>query len=307
MNAQSTVGLIFMCLNSNLPPLLCSSLGPTSISLFALCLLVYLFAVDRRRQASPGFARSEFAAQGTHCVSARPTEASLALNSLRQSLGSCRLLVCYITLAHTFFARPSGARAALCPAVSHIMADSESDNDSTASSQVTDIFFATPSPLAQAAHNGHDMIVRACLASGTDPNGSYEGGGCALVYAMGSVHPLAQRLPGAASIEKVLACVEILLEAGALPDGPARSEVGDPETPLMKAIQQNRPAFARAFIRAGACLNVQDVLGKSLLWNATSWGNRGYACVEMLLNAGAADRDIRFDRAAKGHYDPRAT
>ena len=103
--------------------------------------------------------------------------------------------MCYITLAHTFFARPSGARAALCPAVSHIMADSESDNDSTASSQVTDIFFATPSPLAQAAHNGHDMIVRACLASGTDPNGSYEGGGCALVYAMGSVHPLAQRLP----------------------------------------------------------------------------------------------------------------
>ena len=51
MNAQMTVGLIFMCLNSNLPPLLCSSLGPTSISLFALCLLVYLFAVDRRRQA----------------------------------------------------------------------------------------------------------------------------------------------------------------------------------------------------------------------------------------------------------------
>lgn len=32
------------------------------------------------------------------------------------------------------------------------MADSDSDNDSTASSQVTDIFYATPSPLAQAAH-----------------------------------------------------------------------------------------------------------------------------------------------------------
>ncbi len=156
---------------------------------------------------------------------------------------------------------------------------------------------ATPSPLAQAAHNGHDMIVRACLASGTDPNGSYEGGGCALLYAMGSVHPLAQRLPGAASVEKVLACVEILLEAGALPDGPAQIW-GSPQTPLMKAIEQNRPAFARAFIRAGACLNVQFA-GESLLWTATRLGNQGYACVEILLNAGAADRDVRFEEAIR--------
>ena len=37
------------------------------------------------------------------------------------------------------------------------------------------------------------------------------------------VHPLLKRWPGAASIEKVLACVEIC-EAGALPDGPAHEQ-----------------------------------------------------------------------------------
>ncbi len=139
-----------------------------------------------------------------------------------------------------------------------------------------------------AVATGDVATVRGLLARGEDPN-QLEEGSPPIGWAMSM---LSLRRPD--TVRDVFACIELCLDAGALPDGPptdSRNRRRRPETPLGSAVDQGRPEFVRLLLSAGADPNVPaDRNGNTILHHACGlWGNRasGYEIVRLLLAAGA--------------------
>ena len=146
--------------------------------------------------------------------------------------------------------------------------------------------------LCPAVASGDVELVRDLLARGADPNqlGSYKGQ-CAIEWAMAMVKKK-NRLKDYDAVRNIFACVELCLDAGALPDGPPTdSRNSPPETPLGSAVSQGWPEFVRLLLSAGAHPNVPaDARGKTILHHACGLrGTRasGYEVVRLLLAAGA--------------------
>ena len=159
----------------------------------------------------------------------------------------------------------------------------------------------TPGPFQRAVAGGDVELVRDMLAAGEDPNRLDETGECAINLAMAMI-PFKRGPEDADTVRDVFACIELCLDAGALPDGPPDSRKR--KTPLGSAVQQGRPEFVRLLLSAGADPNVPaDVNGNTILHHAASlWGNRasGYEIVQCLLAAGA-------DHAARSNPPMNAT
>ena len=77
----------------------------------------------------------------------------------------------------------------------------------------------TPGPLQQAVGAGAVELVRDLLAAGEDPNKLDETDHCAIRWAMAMIH-IKRRPEDADAVRDVFACIELCLDAGALPDGP---------------------------------------------------------------------------------------
>ena len=166
--------------------------------------------------------------------------------------------------------------------------------------------FLTPGPFQRAVAGGDVELVREMLAAGEDPNQLDELNGVpdglnAIECAMAMLNHR-RRPEDADAVRDLYACIELCLDAGALPDGPPDSRKR--KTPLGSAVQQGRPEFVRLLLSAGADPNVPaDVNGNTILHHAASlWGNRasGYEIVQCLLAAGA-------DHAARSNPPMNAT
>ena len=166
-----------------------------------------------------------------------------------------------------------------------------------------------PGPFQQAVATGKVEIVREMLAAGEDPNQLDETGGFAIECAMALLERVDLLGEGADAVRDIFACIELCLDAGALPDGPTtryahgRDVSGNGfcrDTPLSLAVEQGRPEFVRLFLSAGADPNVvlNPDRGNTILHHACSldrehlsgsWGgNRAnYEIVRLLLAAGA--------------------
>ena len=145
-----------------------------------------------------------------------------------------------------------------------------------------------PVPLTVRGTAGDVELVRDLLAAGEDPNRLDETGECAIEWAMSMIH--IKRGPEAAdAVRDVFACIELCLDAGALPDGPPDSRKR--KTPLGSAVQQGRPEFVRLLLSAGADPNVPaDPNGSTILHHAVLRGHRAPEydeIVRLLLAAGA--------------------
>ena len=157
-----------------------------------------------------------------------------------------------------------------------------------------------PGPFQQAVATGKVEIVREMLAAGEDPNQLDETGGFAIECAMALLERVDLLGEGADAVRDIFACIELCLDAGALPDGPTtryahgRDVSGNGfcrDTPLSLAVEQGRPEFVRLFLSAGADPNVvlNPDRGNTILHHACSLGgNRAnYEIVRLLLAAGA--------------------
>ena len=82
--------------------------------------------------------------------------------------------------------------------------------------------YRTPGPLQLAVAAGDVELVRDLLAAGEDPNKLDETGHCAIRWAMAMIH-IKRRPEDADTVRRVFACIELCLDAGALPDGPTDS------------------------------------------------------------------------------------
>ena len=82
--------------------------------------------------------------------------------------------------------------------------------------------------LCPAVANGNVELVRDLLACGADPNqlGSYMGQ-CAIEWAMHMLKKM-KRSKDYDAVRNIFACVEICLDAGALPDGPPTDSRNNP-------------------------------------------------------------------------------
>ena len=125
----------------------------------------------------------------------------------------------------------------------------------------------TPGPFQRAVAGGDVELVRDMLAAGEDPNRLDETGECAINLAMAMI-PFKRGPEDADTVRDVFACIELCLDAGALPDGPPDSRKR--KTPLGSAVQQGRPEFVRLLLSAGADPNVPaDANGDTILHHAT--------------------------------------
>ena len=76
--------------------------------------------------------------------------------------------------------------------------------------------YRTPGPLQLAVAAGDVELVRDLLAAGEDPNKLDETGHCAIRWAMAMIH-IKRRPEDADTMRRVFACIELCLDAGALP------------------------------------------------------------------------------------------
>ena len=128
--------------------------------------------------------------------------------------------------------------------------------------------------------------LRRELAAGVDPDmyqdGPYASTPLCQAVRWGSAIP-------ATRFQERLACISVLLEAGASVD----KQCGNGETPLLKAAGVDSPAWTTiiaALLEAGADPNFTTTRwGESVLVTAASMGSAG--TVRMLLSAGASDLD----------------
>ena len=126
--------------------------------------------------------------------------------------------------------------------------------------------------------------LRRELAAGVDPDmyqdGPYASTPLCQAVRWGSAIP-------ATRFQERLACISVLLEAGASVD----KQCGNGETPLLKAAGVDSPAWTTiiaALLEAGADPNFTTTRwGESVLATAASMGSAG--TVRMLLSAGAVD------------------
>ena len=115
--------------------------------------------------------------------------------------------------------------------------------------------FLTPGPFQRAVAGGDVELVREMLASGEDPNQLDElngvpGGLNAIECAMAMLNHR-RRPEDADAVRDLYACIELCLDAGALPDGP-RTDGEHTFTPLYRAVELGRPEFVRLLLSAGA-------------------------------------------------------
>ena len=170
--------------------------------------------------------------------------------------------------------------------------------------------FLTPGPFQRAVAGGDVELVREMLASGEDPNQLDElngvpGGLNAIECAMAMLNHR-RRPEDADAVRDLYACIELCLDAGALPDGPTTGRARG-NTPLSLAVELGRPEFVRLFLSAGADPNVQlnPRTGNTILHQACrSGGNRAatYEIVRLLLAAGANHRHPFIDALTGGDH-----
>jgi len=162
--------------------------------------------------------------------------------------------------------------------------------------------YLTPGPFHRAVAGGDVELVREMLARGEDPNQLDEERGYFAIQCAMAMLNHRMRPEDADVVRDVFACIELCLDAGALPDGPemGREERRAGNTPLWPAVEQGRPEFVRLLLSAGADPNayVEPVSGTTILHHACSFGgNRAtYEIVQLLLAAGAdhaAENDSR--------------
>ena len=148
--------------------------------------------------------------------------------------------------------------------------------------------------LCPAVANGDVELVRVLLARGADPNelGSYMGQ-CAIEWAMHMLKKMT-RSKDYDAVRNIFACVELCLDAGALPDGPPTDSRNNPPlTPLGSAVDQCRPEFVRLLLSARADPNVPanpNGFRTTILHHAVLRGHRApeyNEIVRLLLAAGA--------------------
>ena len=178
--------------------------------------------------------------------------------------------------------------------------------------------FLTPGPFQRAVAGGDVELVREMLARGEDPNEldgpaarvmgdglELAGGLNAIECAMAMLNHR-RRPEDADAVRDLYACIELCLDAGALPDGPTTGRARG-NTPLSLAVELGRPEFVRLFLSAGADPNVQlnPRTGNTILHQAcSSGGNRAatYEIVRLLLAAGADHRHPFIDALTGGYH-----
>ena len=116
-------------------------------------------------------------------------------------------------------------------------------------------------------------------------------GQCAIEWAMHMLKKMT-RSKDYDAVRNIFACVELCLDAGALPDGPPTDSRNNPPlTPLGSAVDQCRPEFVRLLLSARADPNVPaDPNGSTILHHAVLRGHRAPEydeIVRLLLAAGA--------------------
>ena len=153
--------------------------------------------------------------------------------------------------------------------------------------------FLTPGPFQRAVAGGDVELVREMLAAGEDPNQLDELNGVpdglnAIECAMAMLNHR-RRPEDADAVRDLYACIELCLDAGALPDAP-RTDRENRYPPLWPAVEQGRPEFVRLLLSAGADPNAYaDIYGNTILHHACSFGGdrANYENVRLLLAAGA--------------------
>ena len=142
--------------------------------------------------------------------------------------------------------------------------------------------------LGKAVAEGEVEIVRDLLARGADPN-RLEEDSSPIEWAMTL---LSNSRPDV--VRDVFACIELCLDAGALPDGPSTDSRNNPPlTPLGSAVDQCRPEFVRLLLSARADPNVPanpNGFRTTILHHAVLRGHRAPEydeIVRLLLAAGA--------------------
>ena len=114
--------------------------------------------------------------------------------------------------------------------------------------------FLTPGPFQRAVAGGDVELVREMLARGEDPNQLDElngvpGGLNAIECAMAMLNHR-RRPEDADAVRDLYACIELCLDAGALPDGPTTGRARG-NTPLGEAVMQGQTEFVRLLLSAG--------------------------------------------------------
>ena len=109
--------------------------------------------------------------------------------------------------------------------------------------------FLTPGPFQRAVAGGDVELVREMLARGEDPNELDAPGGLNAIECAMAMLNNRRRPEDADAVRDLYACIELCLDAGALPDATGRARGN---TPLSLAVELGRPDFVRLFLSSGA-------------------------------------------------------
>ena len=112
--------------------------------------------------------------------------------------------------------------------------------------------------LCRAVIDGEVEIVREMLARGEDPNELDAPGGLNAIECAMAMLNHRRRPEDADAVRDLYACIELCLDAGALPDATGRARGN---TPLSLAVELGRPDFVRLFLSSGADPNARAASG----------------------------------------------
>ena len=163
--------------------------------------------------------------------------------------------------------------------------------------------FLTPGPFQRAVAGGDVELVREMLARGEDPNELDAPGGLNAIECAMAMLNHRRRPEDADAVRDLYACIELCLDAGALPDATGRARGN---TPLSLAVELGRPDFVRLFLSSGADPNARAASGNgdTILQHACRLGgNRAtYEIVRLLLAAGANHRHPYISALTGGYH-----